>query len=40
MQRVVIVYRWLSGMLHSAHNYFTDLNHWAYLWIMAMEPDV
>ena len=28
MQRVVAVYRWLSGMLHSAHNYFTELDPW------------
>ena len=25
MQRVVVVYRWPSGMLHSAHNHFTDI---------------
>ena len=29
MQSVLVVYRCLSGMLHSAHNYFTELEHWA-----------
>ena len=40
IQIVVVVYRWLSCMLHSAHIYFTiifaQLNHWACeqcLWI-------
>ena len=28
MQIVVVVYRWLCGMLQSANIYFT-LNHWA-----------